>query len=103
LFRQAAGRKSGDGPLGEMIGQPLSRTGDELRRLAAASGSADDGIAEAALLAFYEIQISEKELTRIRRRLARLVEDLTKGRPTRGARAQRRFRLTLAFYPLDRP
>jgi DNA-binding transcriptional ArsR family regulator len=101
LFGQGAKPGSDKGALGDMIAQLLARTGDELRRLA--SSDAASAIQDSGVLTFCEIHAGERQMASIRRRIRRLVEDLSRldGQSEPGGH-ERRARLTLAFYPLDR-
>jgi DNA-binding transcriptional ArsR family regulator len=88
--------------LGQVISQLLQRTGDELGALVQSAAAAD--IREKGVLTFCEIRAEEEEITRIRRRINRLVKDLTKlCEPESATGNERRYRLTVAYYPLDRP
>ncbi len=82
----------------------LERTAAELReRAAQASGAARD-VQSKGVLTYLEIRASDADMARIRGRLTRLVSGL--GRSARVARQSkraktRRYRLTIAFFPLD--
>ena len=98
--------------LPEVVALLLERTREELTRLVAADGGAD--LEETGMLGFCEVHASEAGIAELRGRLERLVEGLGEaggsdphGSPSNGttddATTARRYRLTLAFYPLDRP
>jgi DNA-binding transcriptional ArsR family regulator len=103
LFSESAAGGDDDGPMGQVISQLFERTGEELRHLAQSDAAAD--IKDKGLLTFCEIHADEKEILRIRRRLERLVKDLTKlcAEPESPTGKERRYRLTVAYFPLDRP
>ena len=102
LFSEIAAAGPDEDSLGQMIAQLLQRTGDELRKLAQSEAAID--IKEKGVLTFCEIQADEKEIARIRRRLDRLLKDLMKlDDPDARTGKERRYRLTIAYFPLDRP
>jgi len=75
----------------------LNTTADEIAQLVA---SAVGALEEEGLLALLEVRASAAEIRRLRARLGRLIEGL--GRPGRpGPAGERRYRLTVAFFPLD--
>ena len=101
LFSKSAGRGADDDPMGDMISQLIQRTGDELRQLVQSDAAID--IKEQGALTFCEIQGDDKEIARILRRIQRLIKDLLKlDDPDARTGKERRYRLTIAFYPLDR-
>lgn len=100
-----------DAPLPDVVRHILEQTGDELQRLVAGEGAAE--LPEVGVLGFCEIHASQERIDMLRERLESLLGDL--GAPGDGGAAaptdeadatgedERRYRLTLAFYPLDRP
>ena len=109
--------------LAEMLQGLMTRTGQEVRGLLSRP-AVEDVVQAEGVLSFLEIQGSEAELLGIRDRLQALLEELgdlatrnldsdadAAGIPdadqaaegaSEPAAPQRRFRLTVAFYPLDR-
>jgi DNA-binding transcriptional ArsR family regulator len=77
----------------------LQRTGEELNDLAAAE-SRGARMAEQAVISFCELEASQATIDRYRKRIMRLLKDLQTEADTEED-AERRFRLTLAYYPLD--
>jgi DNA-binding transcriptional ArsR family regulator len=83
-----------------MISTVFDRTADEIRGLVD-RGRGREGIEEKGVLSYLEIRTDEKHGRQIRARLLRLLRSL-EGTPERGAKTGgRRYRLTLAFYPLE--
>ncbi len=89
---------TGVAPVPEVVAMMLDRTRGELAELTG-SGALTD-VTDAGLLTFCEIEGSQETIDRLRERLTRLIEETTQcdddGEPSR------RYRLTLAFFPLDR-
>ena len=88
--------------LTSMVSTALETTASELGRLATVD-TGDSKREEEALLTFLEVRASEAELRRLRTRLHRLIDGLATKKDagrTRSTR-ERRYRLTLAFFPLD--
>lgn len=80
----------------------FSTTAAEVERLAGRGGDAG-GIGDEGVLGYLAIDADAETIEGLRRRLKRLLGDIQKLEPAAGSRdASRRFRLTLAFYPLDR-
>jgi len=100
LFSDAAEGEGNEAELPQMISMLLEKTGDELRRLAA-SGAEEDA-ADEAMLGLVEIHADQPEIDRIRRRVRRLLGDLQCGDEEVANERERRYRLMLAFFPLDR-
>jgi DNA-binding transcriptional ArsR family regulator len=83
-----------------MIATVFDRTADEMRGLLAQSHDGK-GIEEQAVLSHLEIRTGASEGRRLQTRLLKLlksIEDDHKGRDKPGGK---RYRLTLAFYPID--
>jgi DNA-binding transcriptional ArsR family regulator len=78
----------------------FERTADEMRGLIA-QGQGREGIEEQGVLSHLEIRTSAAHARRIRARLTKLIESLEGPREVRDRAVERRYRLTLAFYPLD--
>jgi DNA-binding transcriptional ArsR family regulator len=103
-----AGSDSPQTPLPEVVDVLLARTRDELAALVAAEGAA--GLETSGVLGFCEIHASEARLAELRDRLEALLagrdpeaeSDEAESGDTPGNAPARRYRLTVAFYPLDR-
>jgi DNA-binding transcriptional ArsR family regulator len=78
----------------------FERTADEMRGLIA-RGRGRQEIEEQGVLSHLEIRTSTRQARRIQARLTRLVESLGDLPEAGDASGGRRYRLTLAFYPLD--
>ena len=89
--------------MASVISTILDGTSHELMQLATLE-SAPEELAEEGILSFVEILTSQASITRLRRRVARLIADLQKDEDGHDETTEtlRRFRMTLAFYPLDR-
>jgi DNA-binding transcriptional ArsR family regulator len=87
--------------LQSMISTVCETTADEVRRLVATGGLA--GLDEQGVVSFLELRASEAEIRKLRARFKRLVEEIAAkcctDEPT--AEGARRYRLNIAFYPLD--
>lgn len=88
-------------PLTGMVGSVIDRTREELGALMASESSGE--IESAGLISFLEIEASEAELEGLRNGLEELIGSTAsfEDEATAGGE-RRRYRLTLAFYPLDR-
>jgi DNA-binding transcriptional ArsR family regulator len=85
-----------------MVSALLGSTAQELERLAASAG-AESGLGEEAVLSYLAIDADPATIDRLKRRLLRLLADIQKlGDDSTSRRGSRRYRLTLAFFPLDR-
>jgi DNA-binding transcriptional ArsR family regulator len=80
-----------------MISTVFDRTADEMRGLIA-QGFGRQGIEERGVLSYLEIRTTAREGRRLQTRLQKLLESIEKGRDRPGAK---KYRLTLAFYPLE--
>lgn len=88
--------------LQSMISTVCETTADEVRRLVASDGLA--GLDEQGVVSFLELRASEAEIRKLRARFKRILEGIAAKCCTdepieEGAR---RYRLNLAFYPLDK-
>ena len=78
----------------------LDRTGAEMRDLARAEAITAKA-AEQAVISFCELEASQKTIDRVRRRIVKLLKDV-QATADPDEDPERRFRLTLAYFPLDR-
>lgn len=98
-------RGADKGTLPAMVDTIFDKTAGELSRLID-RGKAGQGIQEEGALCYVEIHASEKEIRRMRSAVQRLLRSVQKtDTGGKGSRASgsgdRRYRLTLAFFPLD--
>jgi DNA-binding transcriptional ArsR family regulator len=89
-----------------MVGSMLDQMGSELHALMA-SGGGGSGVQEEGLFGFLEVHAPERDMRKIRTQINRLMAGL-EGRKTeapkkRAAEPDRRYRLSIAFFPLDLP
>lgn len=77
----------------------LERTGEELGELAAAEAQGAKQ-AEQSVISFCELEASQKTIDRVRRRVVSLLKDV-QATADSDENLERRFRLTLAYFPLD--
>lgn len=97
------GESAGGHPMHRMISTLLEKTGAELRRVTSMQRGAK-GLEEEGVFAFLEARGDEKEMRRLRRRMEKLAQG--ERRPSEKCCAgsgRRRFRMMIAFYPLDDP
>lgn len=110
LFSDGGG-SAADSPLPEMVAAVLERTREELSALMASDGAGE--IESTGLLSFLEIHASAEEIEELRRGLVTLLKrTATSGDDSAGSgptgedseaeEAERRYRLTLALFPIDR-
>ncbi len=90
-----------------MVGSMLDQTGSEMRALIA-SGDGGREVQEVGLFSFLEVRAPERDVRKLRAQIERLVGSLKDGPKTRGtkkraAEPDRRYRLSIAFFPLDLP
>jgi DNA-binding transcriptional ArsR family regulator len=86
-----------------MVATIFETTARELDELAASDAEEAGGDADKGVLSFLQVRTDEATMRRLTRRLQKLLADLQaldEGTPEDGG--DRRYRLTLAFYPLDR-
>jgi DNA-binding transcriptional ArsR family regulator len=99
----AFGPRGGGGErsaLGTMIATLCDNTAEELRRLTAAGHASD--LEERGIVSYLEVRGSAAEIGRLRRRLESIVSETSKpADPARSGEKTQRYRLTLAFFPLD--
>ncbi|MEM7249221.1 MAG: winged helix-turn-helix domain-containing protein [Acidobacteriota bacterium] len=92
-----------DDALTTMIDTLLDQTRNECHRLASGEEPLEQLLdKEVGLLSFVELHADQKTIDRLTRRLRRLVEDLTAEAERGEGEDERRYRLLLAYYPLDR-
>jgi DNA-binding transcriptional ArsR family regulator len=111
LFQPAARARGRKGSaLRQMVSTIFDTTAAELAALAERgedAGGATGAVEKEAVVSFLEIRASRVELEKVRAKLRKLVESLattTEGAAgSAGDPGQERYRLTLAYYPLDEP
>jgi DNA-binding transcriptional ArsR family regulator len=99
LFREAGTGGPEADALRTMVSTVLENTTHELTELIAA-GDAERALKQEGLLSYVEILTTDEEIERLRADLAALLgrlQECSEPPPDEG----RRYRLTLAFYPLD--
>ena len=88
------------------VGSMIDQTGSEVRALVAA-GAGGAEVQEEGFFGFLEVHAPERDMRKIRAQVDRLVAGLkerkTGATKKRTAEPDRRFRLTIAFFPLDLP
>lgn len=100
LFEPESGAAA-ESPLPEMVASVLERTRGELTALMSSDAAGE--IESSALITFCEIQASEQKLEKFRARLEEVVREMgEEDGEVAESGAERRYRLTLAFFPLDR-
>ena len=82
-----------------VVSTMLGTTSRELQALIGEAGT--NRVEEEGLLTFCEIRGSQEQVTEIRERFLKLLEWLTEDCDDEAGEETRRFRLTLAYYPLD--
>jgi DNA-binding transcriptional ArsR family regulator len=90
-----------------VLGTLLTQTAAELEALAAhaaalEAGAVEEEVVEEAVVSFLELRAGAAEIRRVRAALKRLLRGLQASGPARPRAAVRRYRLTIAFFPLDR-
>jgi len=93
------GSEEGD-TLQAMISTVFERTSDEMRGLIA-QGRGKEGIEEQGILSYLEIRTDRKHGRRIQARLAKLLKSLEAPHAGGEKPAERSYRLTIAFYPIE--
>jgi DNA-binding transcriptional ArsR family regulator len=116
LFGRARSEPEVDGTMRSMVSSILDKTRDELFQLVAA-GDMDKSLAEECILGYVEIHASQAYVKKFNKRLRRLLADLQRecakdleeetrnkkaGRIPEASSPDRRFRLTMAYFPLDK-
>jgi DNA-binding transcriptional ArsR family regulator len=82
------------------IATVFDRTADEMRGLVS-QNRGQEGIEEQGVLTYLEVRTDSKHGRQLQARLARLIKSLDEiPEPTKKS-GERRYRLTIAFYPLD--
>ncbi len=100
LFSSATSRAAAPA-VSSVASTALETTAGELERLVRV-GTGASTLEEEALLTFLEVRASDAEIRRLRARLGRLIDGLGgTGRGRSSSAKDRRYRLTLAFFPLD--
>jgi hypothetical protein len=89
-----------------VVGSMIDQTGSEVRALVAAGGGRPE-VQEEGFFGFLEVHAPERDMRKIRTQVDRLVAGLkehkTGATKKRAAEPDRRYRLTIAFFPLDLP
>lgn len=84
----------------------FDQTGAEMRALMA-SERGERGLEQEGIVGFLEVHAAERDMKKLRANIDRLVAGLKGGRPARAPRGggkaapNRRYRLTITFFPLD--
>jgi DNA-binding transcriptional ArsR family regulator len=99
-----SGPDPGSGPEGDalraMIATVFDRTAEEMRGLLA-QNRGREGIEEKGVLSYLEIRTDSKRGRQLQARLMRLLKSIDGLPEAKGKSGGRKYRLTLAFYPLD--
>jgi DNA-binding transcriptional ArsR family regulator len=95
--REAAGEKA----IGSVVSTFLRNTADELQRLVI-GGESSGAAAEEGIVSYIEVVASAKDIDQLRSKLHALIDGVGSKREGRTKKPERRYRLTVAFYPLDR-
>jgi DNA-binding transcriptional ArsR family regulator len=98
--RISTGSKANGDTLQTMISTVFDRTADELRSLIA-QGAGRQGIEKQGVLSYLEIRTDARRGRQLQTRLLKLLKSLEDSPGARDKPAERSYRLTLAFYPLD--
>jgi hypothetical protein len=94
-----AGSQAEGDPLQAVISNIFDRTADEMRGLMA-QNAGREGIEEQGVLSYLEIRTGARQGRQLQARLMKLIKSIEDG-PDRGDKpGGKRYRLTLAFYPL---
>jgi DNA-binding transcriptional ArsR family regulator len=97
----AAGDSEKAETLAEVVNTMMDNTAADLRRLVRAGH--DIGSGEESILSFFELRASEQVVLEVRDRLMALLKELESKCCREGAaEGDRRYRFTLAYFPLDR-
>jgi DNA-binding transcriptional ArsR family regulator len=86
-----------EGTLQAMISTVFDRTSDEMRDLVA-KNRGQEGIEEKGILSYLEIRTDDRQGRRLQARLVKLIKSLE---DPGGRLGPKRYRFTLAFYPLE--
>jgi len=104
------GTKEATDSIGTVIGTMLDQTRSELNALIGSGGGGSDvEVQEEGLFGFLEVRAPERDMKKLRARIDGLVKGLQKeekkGASTapRSNEPDRRYRLSIAFFPLDLP
>jgi DNA-binding transcriptional ArsR family regulator len=102
LFSAAPAASKGEqDALLAMISTVFDRTADEMRGLVAQHGGRK-GIQEQGLLSYLEVRTDREQARRLQARLMKIVKSVDEAKTAAKTKAgERRYRLTLAFYPID--
>jgi DNA-binding transcriptional ArsR family regulator len=84
-----------------MISTVFDRTADEMRRLVVQQGGRE-GIQEQGVLSYLEVRTDRAHARGLQARLLKILKSLDETRTAAKTKAgERRYRLTLAFYPIE--
>jgi DNA-binding transcriptional ArsR family regulator len=95
-----AGSEAKGDTLQAMISTVFASTADEMRGLVA-QGQGRKGIEEKGILSYFEIRTDRKHGRRIQERLTRLIKSFNETPKGGGTLGRKRYRFTLAFYPIE--
>ncbi|HEU4366514.1 MAG TPA: helix-turn-helix domain-containing protein [Candidatus Krumholzibacteria bacterium] len=95
-----AGAEAEGDALQAMIATVFDRTAGELRDLVA-QNRGSEGIEEQGVLSYLEVRTDDKHARQLRARLMRLIKSLDETHESTKKSGEKRYRLTIAFYPLD--
>jgi DNA-binding transcriptional ArsR family regulator len=116
LFGSKKAESEADDTLRSVVAGIMDRTKDEMFQVLAAGGM-DKTLAEEGIISYVEIHSSDAFVKKLHKRLRRLLADLQRecakdleeetrnkkaGRIPEASSPDRRFRLTMAYFPLDR-
>lgn len=97
VFEGESGQQQAE-TIQSVIETVLGGTAQEMRRL-----PATDDVVKSGMLTYCHVHADQQTIDRVQRRLKKLMQDLQSLDEPEGNPADtRRYRLTLAFYPLDR-
>lgn len=101
LFAAAPGEGKSDA-LRKMLAAVFENTAVEMLQLLSSAEGAD-AIQEEGILSYLEVQASEKAILAMRAKMDKLIKEAAAETTSAGGKQERRrYRLTLAFFPLDR-
>lgn len=94
------GEQAGEDAAQAMIAMVFDRTADELRDLLAQQRGRE-GIEEQGVLSYLEVRTDARHARQLQTRLMRLIKSLETSYEATNQGDEKRYRLTIAFYPLD--
>ncbi len=99
LFETADRTGAGKGAMATLVDRFFDRTAREVSALIRSDVA--DSVEEVGIISFLEIHASEGEMARLRTKLLKIIKDLEKDPDKDPGSKARKFRMTLAFFPLD--